>query len=526
MWTCRLTLAAACIALGTACHQSAQGAGSRVISINPRYNELYPGTPGFEDDPRFHVLAYHIHTMAEVNNCLGNAAFGKPVILSDDGYAADDVPTVLSFIEAAAAAGEHYEHFDSHIGKPTPAGGGAMECQIIDNLDDFPAESRTIMAALGQHASRLTPGGTLTVAGSEFLWNGQPVTLMGSDWMGAMAGLNFDIDGYLDVLAGYHVNLVRVWCIEQWTGVCMGNNVNNGILPFAGTYGQWDLTQHNDAYFTRVKQFVQAAWDRGIVVQLTLFDRCGLVNNPDRGVWGDSPYNVANNTNSFLPTTGRYPTFTGMDGTQIGTVNRAFTERIVYELKDKGNAIYEIMNEPHHYFADQTAWHQWVADIIEAAFGPANAPTITQQPEPQHLHQRRTARFSVAATGEGQYRWYRQDGPLTDGGRISGATGTTLEIADVRPEDVGAYHCVVSNVAGSDTSQSATLTLAVPGDFDVDDDVDMVDFGHFQCCLSGSGIPSTAGCADADLNIDTAVDQADVNIFLGCLAGANQSPGC
>ncbi|UCD28411.1 MAG: immunoglobulin domain-containing protein [Planctomycetota bacterium] len=344
--------------------------GSRIVNLNPRYTETFPGTSGFEDYPLIQALSYHIHTIGEVNTCLGNTGYGKPIILSDDGYAAFDVPEVLSFITATANAGEHYEHWDAHLGEAPPAGGGCMQCLVIDGQEDFPADSLTIMNALGTHASTLTPGGTLTRQGREFYWNGQQVTLMGSGWMGALIGQNFEIEGYLDVLQSHGNNLLRVWAVEQWTGTCMGNDVNNGIIPYVGAYGSWDLDQQNNAFFIRAKQFVQAAWDRGIVVQLSIFDRCGLVNKPDPGVFGDSPYNRNNNVNGFLDVPGlnQYPAFTGLDGTNIGTVNRAFIERLVHELQDYGNVIYEIMNEPHHYWTNQTEWHQWVADIVDGAF--------------------------------------------------------------------------------------------------------------------------------------------------------------
>ena len=51
------------------------------------------------------------------------------------------------------------------------------------------------------------------------------------------------------------------------------------------------------------------------------------------------------------------------------------------------------------------------------------------------------------------------------------------------------------------------MTLAgVASDFDRDNDVDQVDFGHFQECLSGPGTAQTdPACMDADLNGDGAV---------------------
>ena len=66
----------------------------------------------------------------------------------------------------------------------------------------------------------------------------------------------------------------------------------------------------------------------------------------------------------------------------------------------------------------------------------------------------------------------------------------------------------------------------IPGDFDLDGDVDQQDFGHFQVCLSGFGTPYAAGCADADLEGDNDVDTNDLSVFLDCMAGANQPPRC
>jgi hypothetical protein len=57
------------------------------------------------------------------------------------------------------------------------------------------------------------------------------------------------------------------------------------------------------------------------------------------------------------------------------------------------------------------------------------------------------------------------------------------------------------------------------GDFDHDHDVDQEDFGHFQTCLSGSGLLYLPGCADADFDGDNDVDGGDLGKLLGCLSG-------
>jgi hypothetical protein len=70
------------------------------------------------------------------------------------------------------------------------------------------------------------------------------------------------------------------------------------------------------------------------------------------------------------------------------------------------------------------------------------------------------------------------------------------------------------------------VQVAVQGDFDLDNDVDESDFGFFQACLGGTGVPVTEGCTAADLDGDGDVDGNDFSLFQPCLAGAGQLPGC
>jgi hypothetical protein len=71
-------------------------------------------------------------------------------------------------------------------------------------------------------------------------------------------------------------------------------------------------------------------------------------------------------------------------------------------------------------------------------------------------------------------------------------------------------------------------TLApVPGDFDHDGDVDLVDFSRLQVCLSDLSPPSP-GCQMADLYRDDWIDELDVMVFRNCMSGANvpADPDC
>jgi len=88
----------------------------------------------------------------------------------------------------------------------------------------------------------------------------------------------------------------------------------------------------------------------------------------------------------------------------------------------------------------------------------AVAPTITQQPASLSVTAGQAASFTVAAIGTAplSYQWQR------NGVAIAGATATTYTIAATLLGDSGAvFRAVVSNVAGSATSNNATLTVVV-----------------------------------------------------------------
>jgi uncharacterized repeat protein (TIGR03803 family) len=88
-------------------------------------------------------------------------------------------------------------------------------------------------------------------------------------------------------------------------------------------------------------------------------------------------------------------------------------------------------------------------------------PVITAQPADQPVLQGANATFTVG-TGPNAllyYRWLDNGVPLTDGGKISGSTTSTLVVSNVSSLNVGAYSVIVSNAAGVVTSLSAALTI-------------------------------------------------------------------
>jgi hypothetical protein len=85
------------------------------------------------------------------------------------------------------------------------------------------------------------------------------------------------------------------------------------------------------------------------------------------------------------------------------------------------------------------------------------APSITSQPTSVSVTAGASASFSVSAAGTSpSYQWYK------DGNAISGATGASHTISNAQASDAGSYSVLVSNSAGSVSSNAATLTVAPP----------------------------------------------------------------
>ncbi len=87
---------------------------------------------------------------------------------------------------------------------------------------------------------------------------------------------------------------------------------------------------------------------------------------------------------------------------------------------------------------------------------PPGAPGITSQPQSESVALGDSAVFSVIATGSPSlyYQWF-----FNTNSPLGNATNSVLTLNNVQPGDAGNYSVLVSNVAGSVTSDYATLTV-------------------------------------------------------------------
>ena len=92
--------------------------------------------------------------------------------------------------------------------------------------------------------------------------------------------------------------------------------------------------------------------------------------------------------------------------------------------------------------------------VSSAAVLLVNAPpVITGQPSSSTVDQDGSVVFSVIATGATSYQWQR------NGNNLPGKTSASLTLSGVQVADAGSYTVVVSNSAGSITSNAAILTV-------------------------------------------------------------------
>src|SRR5262249_55666112 len=118
--------------------------------------------------------------------------------------------------------------------------------------------------------------------------NNEPTRLIMYGAYGMLAESAFDYKAFFEAVQPYGVNAVRVWVNFHWA---------NDRSPFAKSGDKADLLHWSDGYFTRLKNFVDAADQRGIVVQLCLFDGVMLETKGNR--WNWSPYRDSQNLDSI-----------------------------------------------------------------------------------------------------------------------------------------------------------------------------------------------------------------------------------
>jgi len=209
-----------------------------------------------------------------------------------------------------------------------------------------------------------------------FLWRDKPTVLITSgEHYGAVLNRDFDYVTYLDTLAAYGFNLTRTFSGVYCERSGASNIRNNTLAPapgrlicpwarsdvpgYAGGGNKFDLGRWDDAYLERLRRFLGAASDRGVVVELVLF--CPFYGDK---MWALSPMNAANNVNG-IGALSRDRVYTLQDDA-LTTVQEAMARKLVETVSQFDNVYLEICNEPYAGVVTPE-WQARIAEVIVQA---------------------------------------------------------------------------------------------------------------------------------------------------------------
>ncbi len=194
----------------------------------------------------------------------------------------------------------------------------------------------------------------------------------------------------------------------------------------------------------------------GTTTTLTLVDSAGasVVIRSPYGLTRDKAGNLY--VSDFAIGTLYFISLAGSASQTTGVVTRlAGTPGVVGSADGVGTSVQ--FNQPSGMKIDDKG-NLYVADTENHAIRRgvlAGAPVITAQPQSASIAAGGSVQFSVTATGipTPTYQWY------VNGMIFQGATGTALNITNVRAADAGDYTVIVTNDVGNITSSKATLTV-------------------------------------------------------------------
>lgn len=207
-----------------------------------------------------------------------------------------------------------------------------------------------------------------------FLFRSKPTVIVTSgEHYGAVLNLDFNYRKYLETLQREGMNNTRTWAGAYCEPPKAFNIASNTLAPLPGRFispwarsaepgyanggNKFDLTKWAPAYFKRLKDFMNQASRRGVIVEMNLL--CPFY---EESMWVLSPMNAINNVNG-VGTVARTNVYTLDKHGGLLAYQEAMVRKIVTELKDFDNLYYEICNEP--YFGGVTLeWQGRIADVI------------------------------------------------------------------------------------------------------------------------------------------------------------------
>lgn len=349
----------------------------------------------------------------------------------------------------------------------------------------------TLATAANNRISRFTANGNVAVAGSE-------VVLLDLDPLSSATNHNggwmqFGPDGNLYVGVGENANSANAQDLDTYHGKILRITKTGGIPagnPFTTGTNQrrsvWAYGMRNPFTLSfqpgtgklYVNDVGQATWEEINDVTATTSSTAnfgwpmaegfsttsGLMNPVYAYSHGTGTFNGCAITGGtfFNPAATNYPAaYTGkyffMDycGNWINYINTSGTITATNFATGIPGAPVGIITgiDGNLYFLSRSA-----DALYKIVYNAGSAPVITNQPQNVTVTVGQSATFSVTASGTSplSYQWRK------NGTNISGATSQSYTKTNVQLSDSGNYSVVVTNSAGSTTSNNAKLTVLAP----------------------------------------------------------------
>ena len=237
-----------------------------------------------------------------------------------------------------------------------------------------------------------------------FLWRDRPTVLITSgEHYGAVLNLDFDQLTYLDTLASYQFNLTRTFSGIYCEPPGAFNIRDNTLAPapgqlicpwarsdepgYAGGGNKFDLDRWDVGYIERLRGFLAAASERGIVVELVLF--CPFYREE---MWALSPMNGANNVNG-VGAVRRNQVYT-LEDEALTAVQEAMTRKLVEVVQEFDNLYFEDLQRALHAQGDGR-----VAGAHRRGHRPGRSGPAPSSPDRAKHCQRTTGRRAARPTG-------------------------------------------------------------------------------------------------------------------------------
>ncbi len=133
-------------------------------------------------------------------------------------------------------------------------------------------------------------------------YQGKPVLLAGGSKDDSLFQIP-DLKEHLDEMVAVGGNYVRNTMSDR-------HDFGFEVYPFAEVgNGKYDLEKWNEEYWTRFDNFLRWTGERGIIVQIEVWDRFDYADSGDSPRWQRHPYNPKNNINYTEEQTGLKPTY-------------------------------------------------------------------------------------------------------------------------------------------------------------------------------------------------------------------------